>query len=85
MENHIFYDGISCAEKYGGCPEQYSNITIVECNFSNRVYNQLMRNGVTTLEMLLKLSVEKISNFKNIGKTNIEEILNFCANLQDNS
>lgn len=85
MENHIFYDGISFAEKYGVCPEQYSNITIMECNFSNRVYNQLMRNGVTTLEMLLKLSVEKISNFKNIGKTSIKEILNFCANLQDNS
>ena len=76
-------DNLSFAERYNINPEDFHDVAISECNFSVRVYNALMRNNITTVEAILKLSEENISKIKTLGKNSVAEIVAFCAKLND--
>lgn len=76
-------ENLSFAERYNINPEDYHDVAISECNFSVRVHNALMRNNITTVEAILKLSEENISKIKNLGKNSVAEIVASCAKLND--
>ena len=44
-------------------------------HFSTRAYNALMRNGITTVEALVKLTEEELLSIRNVGQKTRDEIV----------
>lgn len=52
--------------------------SIADCSFSTRLYNCLMRGGITTIEELQGKSWEELSNLRNLGSKCREELAEYC-------
>ena len=61
-------------EKYGMNPEDFSSVDVRTIPFSVRVSNALMRNNITTIELLLKQTEVQLCSLRNFGKICINEI-----------
>lgn len=58
-----------------------SGNSINELKLSNRTYNALMRENITEIGMLCKLTEQELSLIKNMGKKSIEELSNVIENI----
>lgn len=59
--------------------EKIIDITIEELNFSVRTYNCLKRANINTVEDLIEKTYEEMIKVKNLGKKNLDEIINKLA------
>ena len=59
--------------------EKILNITIEELDFSPRTYVCLKRANINTVEDLIKKAYEEMIEVKNLGKKNLDEIINKLA------
>lgn len=61
--------------------EKIIDITIEELNFSVRTYNCLKRANINTVEDLIEKTYEEMIEVKNLGKKNLDEIINKLSSL----
>ena len=59
--------------------EKILNITIEELDFSPRTYVRLKRANINTVEDLIQKAYEEMIEVKNLGKKNLDEIINKLA------
>ena len=59
--------------------EKILNITIEELDFSPRTYVCLKRANINTVEDLIQKAYEEMIEVKNLGKKNLDEIINKLA------
>ena len=59
--------------------EKIIDITIEELNFSVRTYNCLKRANINTVEDFIEKTYEEMIEVKNLGKKNLDEIINKLA------
>jgi DNA-directed RNA polymerase subunit alpha len=52
-----------------------------DLDFSARAYNSLKRFGINSLNDLMKMTTEEISQIKNLGKKSFEEVINKLKSL----
>ena len=69
---------ITLEEIFGLVAEDYEKVSISSLDFSVRVYNGLMRNGITTVKMFLEMTPTQFMHLKNFGKTCLIEIKRVC-------
>ena len=62
------------------------SLSLEELNLSNRAYNSLRRNGISSIsEMMEAIASGEIRKFKNIGAMTVAELENIVSRLQDGS
>ena len=59
--------------------EKILNITIEKLDFSPRTYVCLKRANINTIEDLIQKPYEEMMEVKNLGKKNLDEIINKLA------
>ena len=59
--------------------EKILNITIEELDFSPRTYVCLKRANINTVEDLIQKAYEEMIEVENLGKKNLDEIINKLA------
>ena len=59
--------------------EKILNITIEELDFSPQTYVCLKRSNINTIEDLIQKPYEEMIEVKNLGKKNLDEIINKLA------
>lgn len=62
------------ADQYQLSTDALQGIDITSLNFSVRVYNVLMHNGIVTLDLLLQKTMSQLQRLRNFGRTCMEEI-----------
>ena len=62
----------------------YASKNVAELGMSVRPYNCLIRNGCNTLDALLSKSLSEISEFANLGKKSLFEIIDKCKEIAAN-
>lgn len=58
-----------------------SLINVLDLPFSSRIRNALINANLKTVSDILKLSIEDVKKFRNIGKTSVKEIARILSDL----
>lgn len=69
---------ITLEEIFSLTAEDYDKVSISSLDFSVRVYNGLMRSGITTVKLFLEMTPTQFMQLKNFGKTCLIEIKRVC-------
>lgn len=75
---------VAFCEKYNINIDEYEGIPVTMLPCSIRVINRFMRNGITTVESLLKSTPATLMKLTGFGKKCLEDVDSFCERLNKN-
>ena len=75
---------ITFCERYKLIPNEYQGVQVIRLPFSVRIINSFMRNGIKTLEDLLKTTPSVLMNLNGFGKNSLDEVYSFFSSFSNN-